>query len=449
MSAAIAKPLGPKGMPILGSLPTLRSKGILDFYVDLWREYGDVSHAKLGPLQSMVFVRPEHIQHILVQNPDKFVKGISHAKLRNAIGNGILTLEGEKWYRQHKLMQPTYTRKNVNIFGEIMQDESRKLITRWQANPNGHVVDINAETTRITMSVISRAMFGIDIGEQHTAVVGALHDLLEYTSQTTNSLIDTPLFIPTKTNLQLKRSKKMMRDFIMDIIRQRRTEGLRDDLLSMLMSAQDAETGEVMSDEQLHDEVVITIFAGHETTASLLTWAFYLLSQHPDVEAKLHTELAQVLAGRAPTLEDMGKLPYTRMIIDETLRLYSPVPILARDTVEADSIGGHAVSKGTMVVLLPYATHRHPEFWEKPLQFYPEHFMPEAVAARPRFAYLPFGTGQRICIGMHFALLEATLVLADIAQHYQLRLTQPHDGKLRYIGVVRPISPIMMKLEAR
>lgn len=204
-----------------------------------------------------------------------------------------------------------------------------------------------------------------------------------------------------------------------------------------------------MSDEQLHDEVLITIFAGHETTASLLTWTFYLLSQHSEVEAKLHEELERVLAGRTPTLDDIASLPYTRMVLDETLRLYSPVPVLARDSVTDDEIDGHLIPKGAMVTVVPYATHRHPEFWDHPLEFYPEHFTEERVAQRPRYAYFPFGSGQRICIGIHFAQMEAALILAEVAQRYRARLAEENDGSVRYIGVARPASPIMMQLERR
>jgi cytochrome P450 len=440
---------GPIGIPFLGSLTTIRKKGILDFYTDLWREFGDVSAAQLGPMTTFVFTRPEHLQHILVQNPDTYVKGISHEKLRVAIGNGILTLQGERWYRQHKLMQPSYTRKNVNIFADIMREESQAMLARWDALPAGSVVDINQETTRLTMAVITRSIFGFNVGEDFQDAVRALHNLLEYTSNTANSLIDVPLFVPTASNVMLKRSRKLLRTFIMDIIAQRRQQGLQDDLLSMLMSARNAETGEVMTDDELHDEILITIFAGHETTASLLMWAWYLLAGNVEVEQKLHAEVDRVLNGRQTTLDDLPNLPYTRMIMDETLRLYSPVPLMARDATADDVIDGHSVPKGALVVLLPYATHRHPEYWEKPLDFYPEHFAPASVEARPRYAYLPFGAGQRICLGMHFALLEAALVLGDVAQRYRPRLASNFDGSFRYIGVMRPSSAIMMRLERR
>jgi cytochrome P450 len=443
-------PPGPKGLPLIGNLLDMRRDGPFGFYRDVWQEYGDIATASIGPMQFLVLARPEHIQHVLIKNPDKYIKGISHEKLRTAIGDGILTLEGERWLRQRRLMQPTYTPKNVRQFADIMTEESQALINRWQSElPTNAVVDINQEMVRVTIKVISRAVFGLDIDDGFNDAAQSLYTLLEYTSQSSISMVDVPLFIPTPRNRQLKKAQRYLRDFLMNIIESRRMHGLQDDLLSMLMTSRDADTGEFMSDDELHDEVLITFFAGHETTASLLTWTSYLLSLNPDVEAKLHAELDNVLAGRVPTQEDVPKLSYTRMVLDEALRLYSPVPIMARDAAEDDEIGGYPVAKGTMVVLLPYATHRHPEFWEKPSEFYPEHFLPEAVAARPRYAYLPFGSGQRICIGLHFAQLEATLLLADIAQRFRFRLAAPHDGAFEYIGVARPAKPIMMRLERR
>lgn len=449
LSTAALNIPGPKGLPVLGSLPAIRSKGVFDFYLGLWREFGDVAGARLGPVTSLSFTRPEHLQHIMVQNADKYVKGISHEKLRVAIGNGILTLEGERWYRQHKLMQPSYTRRNVNTFADIMREEARAMLARWDALPAGSVVDINQEAARLTMAVITRSIFGFDVGEDFQDAISALHSLLEYTSNSANSLIDMPLFVPTSANRKLKHSRALLRTFIMDIIAQRRREGLQDDLLSMLMSARNSDTGEVMTDDELHDEILITIFAGHETTASLLMWTWYLLAGNADAEQKLHAEVDSVLQGRPITLEDLPELRYTRMVLDETLRLYSPVPMMARDATTDGVIGGYHVPRGAMLVLLPFVTHRHPEFWEKPTTFYPEHFTPAAVEARPRYAYLPFGAGQRICLGMHFALLEATLVLADVAQRYRPRLASAFDGSFRFIGVMRPAAPIMMRLERR
>ncbi len=449
-TAVSIKPPGPKGNPILGNITQMQGKGFIDFYYDLWKQYGDVVSIKLGPLNSYLFVRPEHVQHILVKNPDIYVKGMSHDKLRTAIGNGILTLEGIDWRSQRKLMQPTYTPTNISVFGDLMLEESVNMLNRWRTDVKaGDQIDINIEITRMTMSVISRAMFGVDIGENFNEAATALVEMLNYTSSSTTSLIDVPMFIPTPKNQRLKRAKQTMKDFISDVVEKRRREGFGNDLLSMLMSAKDEDTNELMTDDQLHDEVLVTFFAGHETTATLLTWTLFNLAKNPTVETKLHAELQTVLGGRQPTLADMAKLPYTRMVLDETLRLYSPVSMMARDTTTDDMVDDYGIPKGSMAVIMPYITHRHPDFWEKPLEYYPEHFLPEQVEKRPRYAYYPFGAGHRICIGMHFAMMEAMLILADVAQHYRLRLATENDGSVRYIGVIRPSKPIMMTLEKR
>ena len=444
---ATSFPPGPPGMPVLGNFLDFRRLGSLHFYINLWHNYGDLASASVGPVRFVMAVKPEHIQHVLVKNPQLYVKGMSHDKLRTAIGNGILTLEGERWYRQRKLMQPTYTPKNIKGFAGLMTEASQQMMERWQEQfqTTGGLMDLNQEMTRMTIKVISDAMFGVDLQENFREAAKALLTLLEYTSATSNSIIDIPLFIPTPLNRRLIKSKRLMREFLFDVIHRRRTEGLQDDLLSMLMSSRDEQTGENMTDEQLHDEALITFFAGHETTASLLTWTWFLLSKNPEVEAKLEAELSQVLQGRTPTLDDLPNLPYTKMILDETLRLHSPVPMLARDAVSDDEFGGYHINKGTMVVLMPYATHRHPDYWEKPLEFYPEHFTEAAIAKRPRYAYLPFGSGQRICIGLHFAHMEAALILADVAQRYRMRLAEPNDGAVQFVGVARPAKPIRMK----
>jgi cytochrome P450 len=215
------------------------------------------------------------------------------------------------------------------------------------------------------------------------------------------------------------------------------------------MTAIDEETGEVMDDKQLRDEVLITFFAGHETTAQLLTWAWYLIARHPEVEECFHQELDQVLGGRSPGVEDVTKLVYTRMIIDETLRLYSPVAMTARDAVVDDVVDGYEIPKGSVVTITPYITHRHPEFWEKPNAFYPEHFSQEQVDQRPRYAYIPFGAGPRICLGMHFALLEAALVLGEVGQRYRVNLVSDQQVNPVWSGTLRPEVDVFVKLSPR
>ena len=417
--------------------------------VDAWQEFGDIVRARMGPLLIFQFVRPEHVHHVLVANQQNYHKGLSHDKLRVSLGMGLLTSEGLLWRRQRRLMGPTYTPRGVTRFAGIMVDEAEKTMARWRVQPDGEPLAVDVEMMRLTMSVISRSMFTIDIGEDYAQAGEALRAILDFTDQRTVTLIDPPLFFPTPANRRLKSAIKTLDGFLYGIIAARRQQAPGDDLLSVLMHAQDKETGETMSEQQLRDEVLITFFAGHETTAQLLTWAWYLLARHPEVEERLHEELEQVLAGRTPAATDLPDLVYTRMVIDETLRLYSPVSMVARDAVDDDVVGDCPVPAGSMVTITPYITHRHPEFWERPEAFYPDHFAPEQVEARPRYAYYPFGAGPRICLGKHFALLEATLVLAEIAQHHRLRLVPGQQIGIRWAGTLRPDRHVLMTVEPR
>lgn len=440
---------GPKGLPVVGSLLDLRRQSILPFYVNIWREFGDVTRVQIGPVSILQFVRPEHVHHVLVKNQANYAKGFSHDKLRVPLGHGLLTAEGDLWRRQRRLMGPTFTPRAVTQFADIMGQETRTMLQRWEARPAGQPLAINREMMRLAMSVISRSMFTLDIGEDFAAAGESITFILEFASKSFTRLIDLPPWVPSSLNRKLSQALKVLDEFLYGIIEERRKQPPGDDLLSQLMQARDPETGEMMNDTQLRDEVLIIFFAGHETTASLLTWTWYLLSQHLEVEARFHDELAATLGGRSPTLDDLPQLTYTDQIMDETLRLYSPVSIMARDAVAADEIDGYPIPAGSMVTLTPYVTHRHPEFWERPDEFYPEHFAPEKVEARPRYAYYPFGAGSRVCLGKHFAVQEAALVLGEVAQRYQLRLVPGLDIQSEWSGTLRPNQDLLMTLHAR
>ncbi|MEJ2208818.1 MAG: cytochrome P450 [Anaerolineae bacterium] len=440
---------GPKGWPVVGSLFEMRRQGILDFWTEAWRAYGDVVQTTVGPMTLIQFVRPEHVQEILVTKRDTFVKGLSHDTLRLPLGRGLLTAEGELWRRQRRLMAPTYTPRGVKGYAAIMLDATDRMLARWRTIPDGMPLAMNVEMMRLAMSVISRSVFTIDIGEEFAEAGEALGVILDFASARTVSPVSPPLWVPTPLNRRFKWALATMDDFLYGIIARRRSQPSGDDLLWQLMAVRDEETGAPMSDEQLRDEVLITFFAGHETTAQLLTWAWYLLACHPEVEARFHGELDGVLRGRRPGVDDLEPLCYTRMIMDEVLRLYSPVATMARDAVADAEVGGYHVPAGSIVTICPYVTHRHPEFWARPGDFYPEHFEPQAVEARPRYAYYPFGAGPRVCLGKHFALLEAALVLAEVGQRYRPRLVSDEPVGVRWSGTLRPDRDVMMRLEER
>jgi cytochrome P450 len=426
-----------------------RREDVVSSYLKLWHTYGDVARVKAGPMIVHQFVRPEHIRHIMVSHVDNYPKGVSHDKLRVALGNGILTSDGPFWTRQRKLMQPTYTPKGVAVFADIMVDATEKMLAEWCNRPqDAGPLAVNNEMMHLAMSIISRSMFGIDISDKYADAGDALLGILEYATSTSMSFIDPPLYMPTAKNRRFKQALHTIDEFLYGIIDERLQMPLADDLLSLLISARDEE-GNAMDRKQLRDEVLITFFAGHETTANLLTWTWVMLSKNPLVREQLHAELEMVLNGRIPTLEDLPNLVYTRMVIDEALRLYSPVAVMARDPLADDEIDGYQIPAGSLVTITPYITHRHPEFWHNPEAFDPERFTEAEVAKRPRYAYYPFGAGPRICIGQHFALLEAVLALATVAQRFELQLVPGLRIEAEFVGTMRPNRDVLMTLQER
>ena len=449
---------GPRPHPLLGNMMDINRQGVIGFAYQAWREYGDVCRFQFGPMRAQLFVRPEAVHHIMAEKRQNYIKGASHDKMRLWLGKAILTSEGADWQRQRRLMQPTYTPRGVMHFANLMTDAIQQVEARWLAHAGraaGEAINVNAEMVRMTTSIISLAMFGEDISDTARTVDEALQTILSQTVQRMTAIIDPPLFIPTPANRRFQWAERTLDAFVYDIIQRRRRLGSQaqssgDDLLWLLIQARDEETGAVMDDRQLRDEVMVTFFAGHDTSAQLLTWCWYLLAQNEAVEEKLHAELERVLAGRTPTLDDVPQLTYTRMVLDEALRLYPPVAMFPRDVLADDTIDGYAVPAKSMVFVGPYMTHRHPEFWERPLEFYPEHFTPEQVERRPRYAYYPFSAGPRTCIGNHFALLEATLALAELAQRVRLRLAPGQRIEPEFVGTLRPVGArLMMRVEER
>jgi cytochrome P450 len=286
---------------------------------------------------------------------------------------------------------------------------------------------VGEEMMRLALRIVGGALFGTSV-EAQAGVVGRTFNTLSdqvVTRFRTFNLI--PPVLPTRMDREWRAALAELNSVVYQIIAARRASGEdAGDLLSMLMLSRDEETGEQMSDLQLRDEVLTMLVAGHETTATTLTWAWAMLDRHPTALANLHAELDSVLGGRAPTVADLPQLSYTRMVIDETMRLYPPVYIISRKVVADDTVGGYRIPAGSAVDISAYVTHRHPDFWERPESFEPERFTPEAVAARHKYAYIPFSTGPRMCIGNSFALMEATLALATLARRYRLRLPADH-----------------------
>lgn len=437
---------GPRGHWLWGSLPQFRDDPIHALQ-DPWRAYGDVVRLRFGPKRVHLLVHPDHVRHVLQENNKNYGKQtIGFAKLRKLLGNGLLTSEGEFWLRQRRIAQPAFHRQRIAGFGGAMVRATSEMLARWQP---GATLDIAAEMMALTLRIVGQTMLSADVSHEAGTVGNAITWLLEDFNVRIKSAIDWPLMIPTRSNRRFLRERAALDRVVNGIIEERRKPGAAqpEDLLSMLMAARDEETGGAMDDRQLRDEILTVFLAGHETTANALTWTFYLLSQNPDAEARLASELSHVLAGRAPGLEDLARLPWTRAVVDEAMRLYPPAWMITRSVTGDDVVGGYRLPAGSLVFLVPHLTHRHPAFWPEPERFDPERFTAEKAAQHPRFAYFPFGGGPRQCIGNSFALMEAQLLLATIGQRWRLSLAPGHPVALEPLITLRPRHGMKMVLQ--
>jgi cytochrome P450 len=421
----------------------------LVFLEKIFRQYGDIVHVRFFNLHVYAIAHPDGIKHALQDNHRNYTKSFDYQILARLLGNGLVTSEGELWLRQRRLMQPMFHKQKIAAFGAMMTECAGEMLDRWGAYAaTGEAFDATPEMMRLTLQIVGRALLTMDL-TSHADHIG--RDMTIANERFAQYDLGTLLpWLPTPANLRFRKAVRELRSLVLNIIEERRREG-RDygDLLSMLLAVRDEETGEGMNNEQLRDEVLTLILAGHETTATALSWIWYLLSQHPDVEAKLHAELDEVLGGHAPAMSDLANLNYTGMVVDEAMRIFPPVWAVGRAAIESDEIVGYAVPKGANLALSQYHAHRHPAFWENPERFEPERFAADRAGGRPRYAYFPFGGGPRMCIGNIFALTEAQLVLASVAQRYRLRLVPGHPIEMQALVTLRPRYGVKVTLERR
>jgi cytochrome P450 len=401
----------------------------------------------------LIINEPTAIRHVLVDNATNYTKSeLARRLLEPGLGRGLLTSEGETWRRHRRIMAPAFDPRSVVGYAPIITEVTQGLLTKWNWLPNLSEVEVAAAMMQTTLHIISRAMFSsdsdgiVDIVERsvehyQTTVRPSLLDLLRFPVWLTR------LLSPRRVTSAFKEFDKSVDRLINARGQEPETEP--KDLLARLIAARDSETGGGMTAQEVRDQVVTIFMAGHETTSQALSWTWYLLSQHPAAEATLHDELANVLAGRAPRHEDLANLPYTRMVIEESMRLYPPAHTLLREAIAPDEVHGHFVPAGATVLIVPWLLHRKPSLWERPDCFEPERFSAERAWSRPRFAYLPFGAGPRICIGAAFAMEEAMLILATIAQRYRLHLKTDHPVEPQGLITLRPRYGLPMVLERR
>jgi cytochrome P450 len=412
-------PQGPAGHPLLGTLRDFQ-RDQLAFYASCAHDYGDVVPTRFGPVRVLLIYHPDAIEEVLVTRSRDFVKSPGVRLLRPLLGEGLLRSEGSVWLRQRRLVQPAFHRQRLADYGETMTAYTERRLLDWK---DSQVVDVHAEMMALTLEIVAKTLFDADVSNQTGSVGHAANVLAEHFGARLRSFRLLPHWVPTPANLRSAQAIRRLDQVIYGMIATRRSSGEdRGDLLSILLHAQDADDGTGMTDRQVRDEAMTLFMAGHETTAVALSWTWYLLGQHPQVEARVAEEVRAVLGGRAPAMADLPNLTYTARVVTESMRLYSPVYVMGRQAARPTEVAGYPVARNVVVVMPTWIVHRDARWFDEPEAFRPERWADERARPLPRFAYFPFGGGPRQCIGNAFAMMEAVLVLATIAQRCRLTL---------------------------
>jgi cytochrome P450 len=408
-------PPGPRGTLIGGNLRQIGPRRV-DFFLELARTYGPVAHFRVGRHRIFLISDPDLIEQILVTDAKHYIKHFGARVFKPVLGNGLVTSEGQFWLRQRRLIQPAFLKARVQSYAPHMAELAKAMLARWQPGAN---VDVESEFSHLTSAIALKALFGLDEHGDRERLNESLRLAFDLMAARLNWPFQIPLWLPTPANRRLSRAIAELDGVIDGFIaagRARPQPG--DDLLSTMIAAQH-EDGSQMSDRQLRDEAMTLYLAGHETTALTLAWAWYLIAGNPQVEEKLVAEWRAVLGGRSPAAADLAALPYTNAVISESMRLYPPVYAIGREAMRDMEIGGYRVRRGYTLLMSQWVSHRDPKYFPDPERFWPERWSDGLAARLPKYAYYPFGGGQRICIGSHFALMEAAIVLATVGQHYR------------------------------
>ena len=449
VSAAPAPlPTGPRGSLLLGNLPEFRND-MTGFLERTASQHGDVVPLRFANMRFVLLNRPDAIEEVLVKQTKNFVKNVTEPVWWALLGNGLLLSDGEFWIRQRRMMQPAFHRARIAEYGRLMVAFTERRLATWR---DGEVRDVHDDMMGLTLEVVAKTLFDTDVAEQAPAVGRALETVLAEFSRQILQPLPLPLSVPTPGNRRFRRAVAELDAIIYDIIERRRAQPApadAGDLLSVLLHAQDDE-GSGMTDRQLRDEVMTLFLAGHETTAITLSWAWYLLATNPAVAAKLDEELSTALGGEVPTVEALRRLPYTAKVIRETLRLYPPVWTLeGRRAVRDCTIAGHRIRAGTVMLVSPWVTHRDPRFYADPEHFDPDRWTDAFTKQLPRYAFFPFGGGQRLCIGQSFAEMEAALILATIGRRFRLALADSRAIAPAPSVTLRPSGGVRMRVNRR
>lgn len=438
-------PPGPKGHWLMGNLSDFR-RDILGLFTQTAREYGDVVRFRLPNMPAYLIIHPDQIEYVLVTANRNFKKHKIWRQLLSLFGNGLLTSEGDFWIRQRRLAQPAFHRNQIALYGNTMVDFTQRMLRSWE---NGKECDVHQEMMTLTIQIVAMTLFSADLRKEAPDVGYAMEIVMQEFQERFGRPFVIPEFIPTPGNLRFRKAIQQFDEIIYDIIRKRRTSGEdTGDLLSMLLHAQD-EDGSRMTDHHLRDEIITLFLAGHETTAIALSWTWYLLALHPEIEKKLLEEIQGVLGGRLPTVNDLQNLRYAEMVILESMRLYPPAYGFGREAISDCEIGGYHVPSGTTIFMSQWVTQRDPRFFDSPLEFRPERWEKELVKKIPKYAYFPFSGGPRQCIGNSFAMMEAVLLLVTVLQEFHLDIVPNHPVVPQPSITLRPQYGVKVILKRR
>jgi cytochrome P450 len=445
------RPSGPPWYRLPGLFVRIRKDPLAEL-TKLRNEYGSIFRMTLGPVRVFFLSHPEAIRRVLVDNQESYSKRTKDFEaMKPVLGEGLLTSDGALWQRQRRTIQPAFHHTVLDRFADLITRETEETLRSWRtAASRGEALDLAREMSRLTLTIVGKALFGVDLSAEADTVGPAVTLLNQHMAEDASSILELPHWVPTARNRRFRDAKRTVdRQFFEQASENRTSPGDGPDLVGMLRRARDPETGEAMSERQLRDEVVTMMAAGHETTANALAWTLYLLSRHPDVADALRQEVDSIGNAGAPTLEDFERLELTKMVLQESMRLYPPAWGLSRRAERADVVEGHAIPAGSFMQIILYLLHRNPDVWEEPERFDPTRFRPERVRNRHRFAYLPFGAGSRICIGKDFAMMEAQLILAMVLKRYRIALAPGHPIALEPIITLRPRYGMWMLLDER
>jgi len=437
---------GPKPT-LLDSLIYRPGRDPLVFFTGLARQYGDVVQYRMAGERVFLISDPQYIKDILVTHNKNFTKSRGLERTRRVLGNGLLTSEGAVHLRQRRLMQPAFHRDRIAAYGRTMVEYADRMRAAWRGD---NTYDLAREMNRLTLSVVGKTLFDADVESQAATVGEALTGVMESFWMSLLPFADVIEKLPVPRLRRARMSRARLDAIIYRMIADRRASG-RDhgDLLSMLLTAQDEDDGGVMTDRQVRDEAMTIFLAGHETTANALTWTWFLLSESRDAARQLHEEVDRVLQGRLPTVADLPQLPYTERVVTEAMRLYPPAWLIGRRAINEYAFGPYVAPPRAILIMSPFIVQRDPRYYPDPERFDPDRWTPERKTALPAFAYFPFGGGPRRCIGESFAWMELILIVATIAQRWDLRLVPGHPVTPQPLITLRAKHGMRMTLAAR